>query len=157
MKELPPLARGTVEVGCAFKILDGITPARAGNSSRYPQGRRSQRNYPRSRGEQSIKAELKPNHGELPPLARGTGFDAEGISYQIRITPARAGNSGRPSRVHRAPWNYPRSRGEQRQPSRHCAICLELPPLARGTAVTDVTNAPGVGITPARAGNRSPN
>ncbi len=116
--ELPPLARGKV----GFKITDnlvlGITPARAGKSSRACMQAHTARNYPRSRGEKSSGLRIISSGLELPPLARGKEAEKLGKKGCLGITPARAGKSQHSPAPNRAQWNYPRSRGEKKPLSR---------------------------------------
>ena len=93
----PPLARGTVCVVSCCVGDGGITPACAGNRSRWRLGRADAEDHPRLRGEQSwFGDEVTPAQGS-PPLARGTERYALYRSWRLGITPACAGNSTRRS------------------------------------------------------------
>ena len=69
--ELPPLARG-IRVSVSNHLrANGITPARAGNTTLQHHTSGLTRNYPRSRGEYATGTTAKQINMELPPLARG--------------------------------------------------------------------------------------
>ena len=92
----PPLARGTV-----YRFAPGdadfrITPACAGNSSRYRKTGSSPRDHPRLRGEQGACRPCFIVALGSPPLARGTVCRGSRPPSIRRITPACAGN-----RLHR--------------------------------------------------------
>ena len=92
---------------------------------------------------------------ELPPLARGREEQHRRANARLRITPARAGKSSAPAGTYALKWNYPRSRGEERQGLPNRCAAWELPPLARGRVTVALQCARVDGITPARAGKRS--
>ena len=109
----PPLARGTEEAAEGSGILEGITPACAGNSARRSHPPGLLRDHPRLRGEQFTYPSADRHSIGSPPLARGTAFEEARGGYPIGITPACAGNS--PSSrysAHKA-GDHPRLRGEQ--------------------------------------------
>ena len=92
-KELPPLARG-IQLFTLFLALHiGITPACAGNTALRGLTRRSERNYPRLRGEYFAIASLSCGLWELPPLARGIPPAQPVNLLAVGITPACAGNT----------------------------------------------------------------
>ena len=93
---------------------------------------------------------------ELPPLARGRAVDPGSGSNSPGITPARAGKRGHAGGLLLCARNYPRSRGEEGPETPTCAANKELPPLARGRAISTRVQHLAFGITPARAGKRRP-
>ena len=131
--ELPPLARGRAASPFPCSPLPGITPACAGKSPSAVSVSRVARNYPRLRGEEARWWGTALAGPELPPLARGTDLRAAPPARGHGITPARAGNRSARRAARPRPWNYPRSRGEQRMASTSLVCPWELPPLARGT------------------------
>ncbi len=108
----PPLARGT---RCGF--WDGsatwrLTPARAGNTNRVPDGPPRRSAHPRSRGEHLGLIPMGEGGDGSPPLARGTlGLSGRRVVAQ-RLTPARAGNTPPESVTGLRRTAHPRSRGE---------------------------------------------
>ena len=130
--ELPPLARGRVGACATIGVRTGITPARAGKSVGNRSTLRTQRNYPRSRGEEIAFSPLRTLRPELPPLARGRDGRPGDYPPLRGITPARAGKRKPARAVTSAARNYPRSRGEERVASTRPDSSRELPPLARG-------------------------
>ena len=69
----PPLARGTASFFLYPKPLAGITPACAANSPACHSRGCTNRDHPRLRGEQPVRADEITWRGGSPPLARGTG------------------------------------------------------------------------------------
>ena len=129
----PPLARGTEEAAEGSGILEGITPACAGNSARRSHPPGLLRDHPRLRGEQFTYPSADRHSIGSPPLARGTAFEE-----------ARGGVSD---------WDHPRLRGEQPVKSLFGAQGGGSPPLARGTDAFTEPELKKLGITPACAGN----
>ena len=149
----PPLARGTVLGGLCGGLLNGITPACAGNRTATLTTPGIARDHPRLRGEQTIKTYFTGGIGGSPPLARGTG-DAPAIRQALRrITPACAGNSCKAAGKTRRDEDHPRLRGEQNVKVKFCVKRLGSPPLARGTEIHPPSPCRRFGITPACAGN----
>ena len=133
--ELPPLVRGRVAVFSGPAGLDGITPARAGKSTRYQAHEIALRNYPRSCGEEGALLSSSNFISELPPLVRGRAAMPLPFLSCLGITPARAGKRED-------------TRGRRR-------ASRELPPLVRGRGVPAPAPSILIGITPARAGKRT--
>ena len=91
-----------------------------------------------------------------PPLMRGTESNSLIRWPCIRITPAHAGNSPRPSKKGPVAKDHPRSCGEQSRKCQQVQARPGSPPLMRGTG-TQVQSKPLRNrITPAHAGNRKP-
>ena len=91
----PPRVRGTATVYQVLSLFDGITPARAGNSPCNPFTMQQSRDHPRACGEQSKTLIFPWQAKGSPPRVRGTAQYYDVTNLQIRITPARAGNSCR--------------------------------------------------------------
>ena len=128
-----PLARGTHNGSPVSLNLNGLIPARAGNTTHRPPYPWHRRAHPRSRGEHFplIDPELQ-NQGSSP-LARGTPPLGGQRRPARGLIPARAGNTKRVCSKSSPKWAHPRSRGE------HNASMFTDPhssgssPLARGT------------------------
>ena len=151
--ELPPLARGIPLVLADRCLIEGITPACAGNTSAQALEYSPGRNYPRLRGEYLSGALTIWAKKELPPLARGIQLYQFRSPKSLGITPACAGNTIQEARPWCRGWNYPRLRGEYPKTIRaHCSH-TELPPLARGIPIVYGLIPILAGITPAYAGN----
>ena len=89
----PPLARGTHYV--IIDELDSIrlTPARAGNTLKSRLMFQLVAAHPRSRGEHLLMRNLENLPYGSPPLARGTLAEITRRPNELRLTPARAGNT----------------------------------------------------------------
>ena len=129
----PPLARGTAARGRDLRLLDGITPACAGNSS-------------------FTIATSTPKMGS-PPLARGTDHRPRRSGPDQGITPACAGNRPAFLRALVKTRDHPRLRGEQAAGIKVGDVVEGSPPLARGTGAFLLARRRRRGITPACAGN----
>ena len=128
----PPLARGARHRRVRPQLLAGLTPARAGSTSRHRHRPASTGTHPRSRGEHlQIHAQPGPRQ-DSPPLARGARGFAELSPRLGGLTPARAGSTSPhrsccdPARTH------PRSRGEHITAAAQAVLARDSPPLARG-------------------------
>ncbi len=88
-----------------------------------------------------------------PPLARGTLRAHPRRLLDLRLTPARAGNTAALAFEVTPPTAHPRSRGEHAEGQREpCPLCGS-PPLARGTRSPAAPLHRSARLTPARAGN----
>ncbi len=112
--------------------------------------------HPRACGEQSNLISPVSMVQGSPPRVRGTVGRAHFFRLIVRITPARAGNSGPIG-----PWipcspDHPRACGEQMPPCGSGIWATGSPPRVRGTALCSISGAAAYRITPARAGNSPP-
>ncbi len=149
----PPLARGAPHPSRSRPRGRGLTPARAGSTSRPTVGSPGTGTHPRSRGEHPcIEAEVC-GWWDSPPLARGARGVGGGHRVDAGLTPARAGSTRGQS--HAAPLfrTHPRSRGEHAYSLAGQSGVLDSPPLARGARVQPCGAVRGSGLTPARAGS----
>ena len=89
--------------------------------------------HPRSRGEHFIGKTVSDIFGGSSPLARGTLPPPARQSPQVRLIPARAGNTAAILQRHTTPPAHPRSRGEHLLPRLVFAWVAGSSPLARGT------------------------
>ena len=130
----PPLARGTGEYHRRYLHAYRITPACAGNRMRRTFALPSVGDHPRLRGEQLLIALCIHPVAGSPPLARGTVTGWGTTFWEVRITPACAGNRSWPKSTGGTSWDHPRLRGEQGGDCKFNGFTLGSPPLARGTA-----------------------
>ena len=109
--------------------------------------------HPRLRGEQTRSPALKTTPLGSPPLARGTVGRNHDFVLPHGITPACAGNRQPQAGRGAGSQDHPRLRGEQAFVRMRIDGEVGSPPLARGTAISELGYVSGVGITPACAGN----
>ena len=133
LKGSSPLARGTHNGSPVSLNLNGLIPARAGNTTHRPPYPWHRRAHPRSRGEHFplIDPELQ-NQGSSP-LARGTPPLGGQRRPARGLIPARAGNTKRVCSKSSPKWAHPRSRGEHQKFRYPLGKCTGSSPLARGT------------------------
>ena len=91
--------------------------------------------------------------GGSPPRVRGTAIQDKNRAYQIRITPACAGNRTRTGPWRLLPWDHPRVCGEQPAPPPAAQGPMGSPPRVRGTDIFYIPLYTDRRITPACAGN----
>ena len=108
----PPLARGIHKKWHCNYLLNGITPARAGNTQSQEPFFSFYRDHPRSRGEYGFVCGFSFLWMGSPPLARGIPDFLLFLQNLRGITPARAGNTSCASCAIWAARDHPRSRGE---------------------------------------------
>ena len=112
--------------------------------------------HPRTRGEKIGSGAFSINDVGSPPHARGKGHIAAAVLAYDGITPARAGKSPGES-VEVKNWrDHPRTRGEKLLSLSPSTQAGGSPPHARGKAVSTIICIAEAGITPARAGKRTP-
>ena len=150
----PPHARGK---GHLFKVQInglGITPARAGKSSRLCREIHLKLDHPRTRGEKG-NMDISAVVGQgSPPHARGKGTFSPTTYLGCRITPARAGKRWGKTCPPFPAQDHPRTRGEKGLQQFATVFCTGSPPHARGKAAHNARAGKHGGITPARAGKR---
>ena len=148
-----PLARGTRGAKPPCTSLQGLIPARAGNTVvivRLPSRTGA---HPRSRGEHMFSPGETVSFLGSSPLARGTHDFAELCVCANGLIPARAGNTGRPRPSTERGRAHPRSRGEHAIRGLPRACRRGSSPLARGTPIFSIKRMNKSGLIPARAGN----
>ena len=148
-----PLARGTLPLGDLHGNIDGLIPARAGNTILAFPFVENLGAHPRSRGEHRLPLNTVYEDMGSSPLARGTQVALE---YGVRrhgLIPARAGNTLQGSTASPQWWAHPRSRGEHSRYMTGYELIYSSSPLARGTLGEDLEQGPVRGLIPARAGN----
>ena len=89
-----PLARGPPARLGSRHALRRLIPARAGNTFApwHPEDEKAA--HPRSRGEHWLGSTKDRHPYGSSPLARGTRPRIRGLSFRLRLIPARAGNTG---------------------------------------------------------------
>ena len=153
MRGSSPLARGTPNPVENLLAVEGLIPARAGNTSTgkiaaYPTGA-----HPRSRGEHPGALQLFNALLGSSPLARGTLQDGGKLACCQGLIPARAGNTDSLTETQERAWAHPRSRGEHHSKRSLSRTSMGSSPLARGTRTQGDARAAPAGLIPARAGN----
>ena len=129
----PPRVRGTAEIGLLEVMNMRITPACAGNSSRFSFSHPYSKDHPRVCGEQMKTSDTLQVGMGSPPRVRGTVDAAQPQHPHGRITPACAGNRcrcwpGSPPRR-----DHPRVCGEQNASFLVYWRHRGSPPRVRGT------------------------
>ena len=148
-----PLARGTrAGLDMAFGV-DGLIPARAGNTRACAANTPSTRAHPRSRGEhREMTTRIFKSSGSSP-LARGTLLLKLKNHGTGGLIPARAGNTDKGARNAIHGGAHPRSRGEHNTEGKPGMLDPGSSPLARGTRAHLPPGPVRCGLIPARAGN----
>ena len=148
-----PLARGTLRRCRQANALLRLIPARAGNT--LPTARLSfwRSAHPRSRGEHVVESHAVITGAGSSPLARGTPLTDAQLAAQIRLIPARAGNTSSRVRGYALRSAHPRSRGEHAKWQKIQFAASGSSPLARGTRSARSCPASPTRLIPARAGN----
>ena len=108
----PPLARGILISASDCGLLDGITPACAGNTFLAEMHRTGEGDHPRLRGEYFSNSSQTFGVRGSPPLARGIRIMRYIVVIWVGITPACAGNTIISYRSSRSFRDHPRLRGE---------------------------------------------
>ena len=130
----------------------GIIPARAGFTGRTSDRIWCRGDHPRSRGVYyTERGDDKVQEGSSP-LARGLHTADRPGRGAVRIIPARAGFTRRPSTSTLRDRDHPRSRGVYARACLGAVSAAGSSPLARGLLGEDHLSAAVVGIIPARAG-----
>ena len=151
----PPRVRGKVVLPLAHALQPGITPARAGKSSKCCRRCYSARDHPRACGEKSEVGIYHSRSKGSPPRVRRKDTRFTRIEFQLGITPARAGKSGLDFGYMLHFWDHPRACGEKATENSVTPSILGSPPRVRGKGLSRRSRLPSPGITPARAGKRS--
>ena len=133
-----------------------LIPARAGNTAWLRMRTVSTSAHPRSRGEHGApgRALLLPLGSS--PLARGTPRTSIVSRLQMRLIPARAGNTTLQKELAAKTSAHPRSRGEHQIMRISIGVACGSSPLARGTQHVNWVLVGYLRLIPARAGNTNP-
>ena len=92
--------------------IEGLIPARAGNTWPRQKTRAPARAHPRSRGEHVQTLDKLGDASGSSPLARGTLFQKVNEGRGVGLIPARAGNTSWSQSSSSSARAHPRSRGE---------------------------------------------
>ena len=149
----PPLARGILNCHLQIFLINGITPACAGNTWQGDKVQPTTKDHPRLRGEYIKRGKIFSDGLGSPPLARGIPWCQIRRHFMTGITPACAGNTRFITKIRRVAWDHPRLRGEYGKVLLVRQLSIGSPPLARGIPLNSSSNACTCGITPACAGN----
>ena len=136
---------------CAMSLM-GITPAYAGKRIKLRKRHRICGDHPRVCGEKPFSQLDSTVPPGSPPRVRGKDIRNAGKKPPLRITPACAGKSIRPSSMASVPWDHPRACGEKSSLFRTACSPMGSPPRMRGKALELFGGAVVDGITPACAG-----
>ena len=148
-----PLARGTPGVFYPDRPLEGLIPARAGNTLGLKNTDYGDGAHPRSRGEHLDLIFLALTLWGSSPLARGTHVLMNDKVARVGLIPARAGNTRRHQSRRYGRGAHPRSRGEHKSTWTAWSAPTGSSPLARGTPSPGHGRDLDAGLIPARAGN----
>ena len=128
----PPHARGRRKTATYRQKMLRITPACAGKtlpswSHSGPSG-----DHPRMRGEDRLGSPIWEGSRGSPPHARGRREGCVRDRFSVRITPACAGKTRRPSDLGVGATDHPRMRGEDYGGGFVTSLARGSPPHARG-------------------------
>ena len=149
----PPLARGILNCHLQIFLINGITPACAGNTWQGDKVQPTTKDHPRLRGEYIKRGKIFSDGLGSPPLARGIPWCQIRRHFMTGITPACAGNTRFITKIRRVAWDHPRLRGEYGKVLLVRQLSIGSPPLARGIQIKLYFSFSREGITPACAGN----
>ena len=128
-----PLARGTHGFPAEPAGVEGLIPARAGNTHDRVRADLRFGAHPRSRGEHLPSVTEQKLHRGSSPLARGTLEDLFMVDGLDGLIPARAGNTVESGKKSTGNGAHPRSRGEHFVDGVQVNDYSGSSPLARGT------------------------
>ena len=152
-RDSSPLARGTRSPAAPLHRNARLIPARAGNTYTPGVTVNAHSAHPRSRGEHNPSLTLIGAVIGSSPLARGTPAARSVSKPQLRLIPARAGNTPGLSPPRRQWSAHPRSRGEHVLLKSGSVFDSGSSPLARGTRHVGFRVGRDTRLIPARAGN----
>ena len=136
-------------------ILQGFTPAYAGNTLRLSGFMNSPQVHPRIRGEYLPAGVLRAQEEGSPPHTRGIQSTPPAPLPPTRFTPAYAGNTGQGYSCSAACRVHPRIRGEYNYSGRPPHSAHGSPPHTRGIPMRGRSRTSLDRFTPAYAGNTS--
>ena len=153
---LPPRVRGNPSPTGDSRATRRPTPARAGQPPRGVGHHGGREAYPRACG--ATKANGNANAGTtgLPPRVRGNLAALRARDHVVHPTPARAGQPPSGSPASGRPRAYPRACGATRRLIGAPPGEPGLPPRVRGNHAEGPLLPHGLGPTPARAGQPTP-
>ena len=147
-----PRVRGKlVGVGPCAVILR-IIPARAGQTKRKPRGRTGLPDHPRACGANAADNATKIGNAGSSPRVRGKLFGGHGIHGEMRIIPARAGQTTSFHPPNAMSPDHPRACGANRTATTNEDVVIGSSPRVRGKLCGKQVGRCRVRIIPARAG-----
>ena len=152
-RDSSPLARGTRSPAAPLHRNARLIPARAGNTYTPGVTVNAHSAHPRSRGEHNPSLTLIGAVIGSSPLARGTPAARSVSKPQLRLIPARAGNTDCSDWLSPRAPAHPRSRGEHSGAITSPSAMVGSSPLARGTRAAEERQRIRFRLIPARAGN----
>ena len=152
-RDSSPLARGTRSPAAPLHRNARLIPARAGNTYTPGVTVNAHSAHPRSRGEHNPSLTLIGAVIGSSPLARGTPAARSVSKPQLRLIPARAGNTDCSDWLSPRAPAHPRSRGEHSGAITSPSAMVGSSPLARGTRAAEERQRIRYRLIPARAGN----
>ena len=150
-----PRGRGKHLILRLSHIHRGLIPARAGKTAVAAIRADATPAHPRAGGENVVSATLPVGSPGSSPRGRGKRTLGSGAGFSLRLIPARAGKTPRPSPEPSTPRAHPRAGGEN-------GMMVEAPkpgagssPRGRGKLTRSPRRTKPVGLIPARAGKTS--
>ena len=137
------------------RIIERITPARAGKTSRGIPRAGPYADHPRACGENYKYTPESTVATGSPPRVRGKLGHSESMDTEGRITPARAGKTYSTPPSTSKSKDHPRACGENMWCSTRTRLERGSPPRVRGKHTRMSCKRASVRITPARAGKTS--
>ena len=147
-----PLTRGKLSQRESSPGMRGLIPAHAGKTAQSWACAFPRRAHPRSRGENTKKADRSKIHRGSSPLTRGKPYRAKALAARGRLIPAHAGKTQRTGRACAGSRAHPRSRGENVEVDGAKKLRLGSSPLTRGKHQPRRARHPRDGLIPAHAG-----
>ena len=147
-----PLTRGKPRSHSLRGLAAGLIPAHAGKTSLLRTVTHQVWAHPRSRGENSRAARLRPTSRGSSPLTRGKLVDECVDNGRDGLIPAHAGKTSISPAVAARPRAHPRSRGENRPLRKGAHPARGSSPLTRGKHRVRDHARTRQGLIPAHAG-----
>ena len=148
----PPRMRGKLAVRRVHESDRGITPADAGKTPLCAPCLLRRMDHPRGCGENRYGGRTIETREGSPPRMRGKQLQHFYRVRSVRITPADAGKTHRPSNSSPHTGDHPRGCGENRNNRMHMGRAVGSPPRMRGKQSANPMNKTLHRITPADAG-----
>ena len=151
-----PLTRGKHARDVGGAILQGLIPAHAGKTEVRGACSLPMTAHPRSRGENTKKADRSKIHRGSSPLTRGKLQVPPDFLWNSRLIPAHAGKTTSTTNPGTIPAAHPRSRGENFTDLIPALAGVGSSPLTRGKPAGRAAGQAVAGLIPAHAGKTHP-
>ena len=145
--------RGTPILLMCFRLVQGIIPAHAGNTTMMQSNKARHWDHPRACGEHTTGLRCCSTVWGSSPRMRGTHSDSAPGANRDGIIPAHAGNTCMSSRRRHPKRDHPRACGEHGLFTGILAANPGSSPRMRGTRRRSAVAMLKAGIIPAHAGN----